>query len=55
EKALEPHMVKFSVHDEEEQDQILAEVTNERLLMADGVSRVSVKEGSFHGVLFTPP
>ncbi|KAF6717960.1 Acyl-coenzyme A thioesterase 3 [Oryzias melastigma] len=55
EKALEPHMVKFSVHDEEEQDQILAEAINERLLMADGVSRVSVKEGSFHGVLFTPP
>ncbi|XP_024154748.1 acyl-coenzyme A thioesterase 1 [Oryzias melastigma] len=53
EKALEPHMVKFSVHDEE--DQILAEAINERLLMADGVSRVSVKEGSFHGVLFTPP
>ncbi|XP_036070432.1 acyl-coenzyme A thioesterase 3 isoform X2 [Oryzias melastigma] len=55
EKALEPLMVKFSVHDEEEQDQILAEETNERLLMADGVSRVSVKEGSFRGVLFTPP
>uniref|UniRef100_A0A3B3E0S1 Acyl-CoA thioester hydrolase/bile acid-CoA amino acid N-acetyltransferase domain-containing protein n=1 Tax=Oryzias melastigma TaxID=30732 RepID=A0A3B3E0S1_ORYME len=53
-KALEPHTVKFSVHDEE-QDQILAEAINERLLMADGVSRVSVKEGNFHGVLFTPP
>ncbi|RVE61202.1 hypothetical protein OJAV_G00168360 [Oryzias javanicus] len=54
-KASEPHMVKFSVHDDEEQDKILAEATNERLLMADGVSRVSVKEGNFHGVLFTPP
>ncbi|RVE61190.1 hypothetical protein OJAV_G00168350 [Oryzias javanicus] len=54
-KALEPHMVKFSVYDDEEQDKILAEATNERLLMADGVSRVSVKEGNFHGVLFTPP
>uniref|UniRef100_A0A3P9J8H2 Uncharacterized protein n=1 Tax=Oryzias latipes TaxID=8090 RepID=A0A3P9J8H2_ORYLA len=54
-KALEPHMVKFSVHDEEEQDRMLAEATNERFLMADGVSRVSVEEGNFHGVLFTPP
>ncbi|XP_020566312.2 acyl-coenzyme A thioesterase 5 [Oryzias latipes] len=54
-KALEPHMVKFSVHDEEEQDRMLAEATNERYLMADGVSRVSVEEGNFHGALFTPP
>ncbi|XP_020566311.1 acyl-coenzyme A thioesterase 3-like [Oryzias latipes] len=54
-KALEPHMVKFSVHDEEEQDRMLAEATNERFLMADGVSRVSVEEGNFHGALFTPP
>ncbi|XP_078790310.1 acyl-coenzyme A thioesterase 3-like [Oryzias latipes] len=54
-KALEPHIVKLSVHDEQEQDQKLAEATNERFLMADGVSRVSVKKGNFHGVLFTPP
>ncbi|XP_024117207.1 acyl-coenzyme A thioesterase 1 [Oryzias melastigma] len=54
-KALEPHMVKLTVHDDEEQDRMLAEVTNERFLMADGVRRVSVKEGNFHGVLFTPP
>ncbi|XP_061587834.1 acyl-coenzyme A thioesterase 1-like [Cololabis saira] len=52
-KAVEPLMVKLSVHEEE--GKMLAEVTNERLLMADGVSRVSVKEGNIRGVLFTPP
>ena len=52
-RALEPHIVKFSVHEEE--GRMLAEATNERALMADGVSRVPVKEGKVHGVLFTPP
>ncbi|XP_028283836.1 acyl-coenzyme A thioesterase 1-like [Parambassis ranga] len=55
-KALNPHVVKFSVHEEEEgEGRVLAEATNERLLMGDGVSRVSVKEGNIRGVLFTPP
>lgn len=56
-KALEPHTVMFSVHEEEEGEEgrMLAEVTHERLLMGEGVSRVPVKEGSFQGVLFTPP
>uniref|UniRef100_A0A3Q0S8N2 Acyl-coenzyme A thioesterase 1-like n=1 Tax=Amphilophus citrinellus TaxID=61819 RepID=A0A3Q0S8N2_AMPCI len=53
-KALSPHIVKFSVHDEEK-DGILAEETNERFLMGEGVSRVSVKEGNIRGALFTPP
>ncbi|KAM6919196.1 uncharacterized protein FYW49_008715 [Xenentodon cancila] len=52
-KALEPFIVNLSVH--EEKGKMLAEVTNERHLMADGVSRVSVKEGNVRGVLFTPP
>ncbi|XP_015242437.1 PREDICTED: acyl-coenzyme A thioesterase 1-like [Cyprinodon variegatus] len=50
--SLNPHVVNFSVHEEE--GQILAEATNERLLMGDGVSRVPVKEGNIRGVLFTP-
>lgn len=56
-KALNPHVVKFSVHEEEGEGEgrMLAEVTNERLLMGDGVSRASVKEGNIRGVLFTPP
>lgn len=52
-KALNPHVVKFSVHEEE--GSMLAEVTNERCLMGNGVSRVPVKQGSIRGVLFTPP
>lgn len=52
-RALEPFMVKLSVHDEEGRK--LAEATNERRLIGDGVSRVPVKEGNIQGVLFTPP
>ncbi|CAI5640447.1 unnamed protein product [Oreochromis niloticus] len=52
-KSLEPQLVKFSVYEEE--GRILAEETNERLLIGDGVSRVPVKEGNISGVLFTPP
>ncbi|KAM9719017.1 acyl-coenzyme A thioesterase 5-like isoform 1-T2 [Menidia menidia] len=50
---LNPHVVNFSVHEEE--GGTLAEATNERLLMGDGVSRAPVKEGNIRGVLFTPP
>ncbi|XP_047444429.1 acyl-coenzyme A thioesterase 1-like [Mugil cephalus] len=52
-KALNPHVVKFSVHEEE--GRMLAEETNERFLMADGVTRVPIKDGNIRGVLFTPP
>ncbi|XP_007552129.1 acyl-coenzyme A thioesterase 3-like isoform X3 [Poecilia formosa] len=51
--ALNPHVVNFSVHEEE--GGMLAEVKNERFLMGDGVSRVPVKQGNIRGVLFTPP
>ncbi|XP_070831035.1 acyl-coenzyme A thioesterase 1-like [Chaetodon trifascialis] len=54
-KALNPHVVKFSVHEDEGEGRMLAEATNERLLMGDGVSRLPVKEGNIQGVLFTPP
>ncbi|XP_070829534.1 acyl-coenzyme A thioesterase 1-like [Chaetodon trifascialis] len=54
-KALQPLKVKFSVHEEGGEGSVLAEATNERLLMGDGVSRLPVKEGNFQGVLFTPP
>ncbi|XP_070830093.1 acyl-coenzyme A thioesterase 1-like [Chaetodon trifascialis] len=54
-KALNPHVVKFSVHEDEGEGRMLAEATNERLLMGDGVSRLPVKEGNIRGVLFTPP
>lgn len=53
--ALQPHVVRFSVHEEEGEGQMLAEVTNERLLMADSVTRLPVREGNIRGVLFTPP
>ncbi|XP_061879111.1 acyl-coenzyme A thioesterase 3-like isoform X1 [Entelurus aequoreus] len=56
--ALNPHVVKFSVHDgvpeEDEEGGALAEATNERCLIADGVSRVVIREETFSGVLFTP-
>ncbi|CAI5640449.1 unnamed protein product [Oreochromis niloticus] len=52
-KSLEPQLVNFSVHEEE--GRMLAEETNERLLIGDGVSRVLVKEGRISGILFTPP
>ncbi|XP_049930939.1 acyl-coenzyme A thioesterase 5-like isoform X2 [Epinephelus moara] len=54
-KSLNPHVVKFSVHEEEGEGRMLAEATNERLVMGDGVSRRPVKEGNIRGVLFTPP
>ncbi|XP_018533697.1 acyl-coenzyme A thioesterase 1 [Lates calcarifer] len=56
-KALSPHVVKFSVHEEEdaEEGRMLAEATNERVLIGEGVSRRRIKEGNFQGVLFTPP
>ncbi|XP_062413802.1 acyl-coenzyme A thioesterase 5-like [Pungitius pungitius] len=52
-KSLNPHVVKFSVHEEE--GGMLAEATNERLLIGDGVIRRPIKEGNIRGVLFTPP
>ncbi|XP_042354087.1 acyl-coenzyme A thioesterase 2, mitochondrial-like [Plectropomus leopardus] len=54
-KSLNPHVVTFSVHEDEAEGRMLAEATNERLLMGDGVSRLPVKEGNIRGVLFTPP
>ncbi|XP_057714123.1 acyl-coenzyme A thioesterase 3-like isoform X2 [Corythoichthys intestinalis] len=59
-KAVTPHMVRFSVHDgvdmeEEEQGGALAEATNERVLMAEGVTREVVSLGRCSAVLFTPP
>ncbi len=53
--ALKPHMVKLSVHEEEGEGRMLAEATNERFLMREGVSRLPVRQGNFQGVLFTPP
>ncbi|XP_070775662.1 acyl-coenzyme A thioesterase 5-like [Enoplosus armatus] len=56
--SLNPHVVKFSVHEEEEEEEegrMLAEATNERLLIGEGVSRLPIKEGNIRGVLFTPP
>uniref|UniRef100_A0A3Q3E035 Uncharacterized protein n=1 Tax=Labrus bergylta TaxID=56723 RepID=A0A3Q3E035_9LABR len=53
--SLNPHVVRFSVHEEEGEGRMLAEATNERLLIGDGVSRIPVKEGNIQGVLFTPP
>ncbi|XP_015242316.1 PREDICTED: acyl-coenzyme A thioesterase 1-like [Cyprinodon variegatus] len=52
-RAVDPIKVNFSIH--EEKGKMLAEVTNERFLMGDGVSRLPVKEGNIDGVLFTPP
>ncbi|XP_032387988.1 acyl-coenzyme A thioesterase 1 [Etheostoma spectabile] len=54
--SLNPHVVNLSVHGEEEGvGRMLAEATNERLLIGDGVSRLPIKEGNIRGVLFTPP
>jgi len=50
---LNAHVVNFSVHEEEGGK--LAEATNERRLIRDGVTRVPVKDGNIRGVLFTPP
>ncbi|KAL6103785.1 acot4 [Pungitius sinensis] len=54
-KSLNPHVVKFSVHEDEEEGGMLAQATNERLLIGDGVIRRPIKEGNIRGVLFTPP
>ncbi|XP_077381412.1 acyl-coenzyme A thioesterase 3-like [Festucalex cinctus] len=59
-KALNPHVVRFSVHDgvdveEEERGGALAEATNERVLMGEGLAREVVNLGKFTAVLFTPP
>ncbi|XP_056266620.1 acyl-coenzyme A thioesterase 5-like [Pseudoliparis swirei] len=53
--AMNPHVVKFSVEEQEEGGRVLAEATNERLLIGDGVSRKTIKDGNIRGVLFTPP
>uniref|UniRef100_G3Q0D6 Acyl-CoA thioester hydrolase/bile acid-CoA amino acid N-acetyltransferase domain-containing protein n=1 Tax=Gasterosteus aculeatus TaxID=69293 RepID=G3Q0D6_GASAC len=55
-KSLNAHVVKISVHDQEKEEggRMLAEATNERLLIGDGVIRRTVREGNIHGVLFTP-
>ncbi|XP_022617539.1 acyl-coenzyme A thioesterase 1-like [Seriola dumerili] len=53
--SLNPHVVRFSVHEEEGEGRMLAEVTNERILIGDGVIRRPVREGNTRGVLFTPP
>ncbi|CAN9502784.1 unnamed protein product [Ophioblennius macclurei] len=52
--ARQPYVVTFSVL-EEGGGKVLAEATNERLLMKEGVTRVPVKEGNIKGVLFIPP
>ncbi|XP_067462706.1 acyl-coenzyme A thioesterase 1-like isoform X5 [Thunnus thynnus] len=54
-RSLNPHVVKFSVHEVEGEGSVLAEATNERLLIGDGVTRLPIKEGNIRGVLFTPP
>ncbi|XP_061695982.1 acyl-coenzyme A thioesterase 3-like [Syngnathoides biaculeatus] len=59
-KALSPHVVKFSVHngvdvEKEEQGGALAEATNERVLMGEGVTREVIHLGKCSAVLFTPP
>lgn len=54
-KVVNPHVVRFSVCDEEgEESRVLAEATNERYVISEGVSRVVVKGDNFQGVLFTP-
>ncbi|XP_028987804.1 acyl-coenzyme A thioesterase 6-like [Betta splendens] len=53
--SLKPFVVKFSVHEGEGEGRMLAEATNDRFKIGEGVSRVPLKDGSFDGVLFTPP
>uniref|UniRef100_A0A8C6UIS3 Acyl-coenzyme A thioesterase 1-like n=1 Tax=Neogobius melanostomus TaxID=47308 RepID=A0A8C6UIS3_9GOBI len=53
-QALSPHVVSFSVVDKQD-GQILAQETNERCILGDGVQRQTVTEQGFTGVLFTPP
>ncbi|XP_057714119.1 acyl-coenzyme A thioesterase 3-like isoform X2 [Corythoichthys intestinalis] len=59
-EAISPHVVRFSVHDsvdveDEERGVALAEATNVRHLMGEGVTRVVVHLGKYTAVLFTPP
>ncbi|XP_037132824.1 acyl-coenzyme A thioesterase 3-like [Syngnathus acus] len=59
-KAPSPLVVRFSVHDgvdveEEERGGAVAEATNERVLIGEGVIREVVDLGKCNGVLFTPP
>uniref|UniRef100_A0A3Q1G2L6 BAAT/Acyl-CoA thioester hydrolase C-terminal domain-containing protein n=1 Tax=Acanthochromis polyacanthus TaxID=80966 RepID=A0A3Q1G2L6_9TELE len=51
---LTPKTVILSVHDEDD-GRMLTEVTNERFLIGNGVSRVPIKEGNICGALFMPP
>ncbi|TDH05624.1 hypothetical protein EPR50_G00124250 [Perca flavescens] len=53
--SLNHHVVNFSLHEKEGEGRMLAEATNERLLIGDGVSRLPIKEGNIRGVLFNPP
>uniref|UniRef100_A0A8C6SCB9 Acyl-coenzyme A thioesterase 1-like n=1 Tax=Neogobius melanostomus TaxID=47308 RepID=A0A8C6SCB9_9GOBI len=53
-QALSPQVVSFSVVDKQD-GQILAQETNERCILGDGVQRQTVTEQGFTGVLFTPP
>ncbi|CAL8279039.1 unnamed protein product [Lota lota] len=54
--SRKPHVVRFSVHEgEAAAGPALAEATNERHLLADGVARQPIKEGNIRGVLFVPP
>ncbi|XP_029381468.1 acyl-coenzyme A thioesterase 2, mitochondrial-like [Echeneis naucrates] len=53
--SLHPHVVKFSVHEQDGDGRLLAEAANERLLIGDGVVRRPVRGEHFQGVLFTPP
>uniref|UniRef100_A0A8C5D9K0 Acyl-coenzyme A thioesterase 2, mitochondrial-like n=2 Tax=Gouania willdenowi TaxID=441366 RepID=A0A8C5D9K0_GOUWI len=49
-----PQVVKFSVHEEGKGSRMLAETTNERLLIGDGVTRVPVRYKHIRGALFVP-
>ncbi|KAM4605187.1 acyl-coenzyme A thioesterase 3-like [Polymixia lowei] len=53
--SRKPHLIEFSVHEGDGLDGPLVEATNERQLLAEGVSRLPVKDGNIRGVLFTPP
>ncbi|KAK0145684.1 Acyl-coenzyme A thioesterase 1 [Merluccius polli] len=54
--SRKPHVVRFSVHEgEAAAGAALAEATNERLLLTNGVSRRPIKEGNIRGALFVPP
>ncbi|KAJ0059266.1 hypothetical protein NL108_012685, partial [Boleophthalmus pectinirostris] len=50
--VLSPHEVHLTVHDG---DLLLAQETNYRCILGNGVQRQTVTEAGFTGVLFTPP